>query len=425
MKQHILTRILIAAALTSCGTKIKNKSVLEFDAAHSIALDGEVSTGRILSKSNDNKVLESEIRSQLLYAVGNLNGVNGVARLSLNKVEILSKTPLADGINEVAYTSKFLVAWDRFRQVPLSFDLVLPAYGDQEHLLAFLNRFKNQCINADGVQHGVDLGTYWYYYRPMNCGLSRIADNRTISVFPIKLAMSKENTSGKSPEYGKIWEDGRLTATLIFAKYEMDSRSDADPGIAAYNSMYWSLVRRLGYPTTTNVRLPQNRSPGAFYPDLKMVFQSTRGPVDVELLLVDDITGVDEKFKEIYNERSKISDFIGYSGHSGLGANVQAMANLGKFVQGKYQLFMLNGCDSFAYADHTLRDAHAAVNPNASPNKYFDLITNSMPSYFNFNAMSNMNVLNALIESRATYRQILSTFDINQRAVVTGEEDNN
>ena len=418
--------LLMLASLTACGAKSPATSDLEFDAGHSVALDGVIPQGRILSASVDDKVLETEIRGQLLYSVGQLNGINGVARLSLNTVQILSKKALGDGsgLNEVIYATKIMIAWDRYRAIPKEYSLVLPASGNPQKLQSFLNSYQYQCINEDGRQHGVDIGSYWYYYRPQNCGLSQIAGNRIISVFPVQLSLSKENTSGKSPEYGEMWKDGRLTITTIFAKYEGGRTSDSDPGIAAYNSMYWSLLNRLGSPSSINVRLQPGYNPGVSAPDLQMVFQSQRGPVDVHMILIDDITKVDEAFKKHYNERSRISDFISYSGHSGLGENVRTMATLGSFAPGKYQLFMINGCDSFAYADHSLRDAHAAVNPNASPSKYFDLITNAMPSYFNNNALANMSILNALLASQGTYQEILSRFDINQRAVVTGEEDN-
>lgn len=426
---NVIARIcplVLLATLVACGTKSPAPSDLTFDAGHSVALDGSISQGRILSASTDDKVLETEIRSQLLYSIGQLNGINSVARLSLNTVKVLSKKVLDDGsgLNEVLYSTQVMIAWDRYRAIPKEYFLILPAAGSPQALQSFVNNYSSQCINQDGRQHGVDASSYWYYYRPQNCGLSQLASRRTISVFPVQLTLSKENTNGKSPEYTKIWEDGRLTITTIFAKYESGRTSDGDYGIAAYNAMYWSLLKRLGQPTSVNVGVQPGYNPGVSAPDLRMVFQSPRGPIDVHMLLIDDLLTVNEVFNNHYNERSKVSDFISYNGHSGLGENVRAMATLGAFVPGKYQLFMINGCDSFAYADHALRDAHAAVNPNASPSKYFDLITNAMPSYFNNNALANMSVVNALLAAQGSYSQILSGFDPNQRAVVTGEEDN-
>ena len=97
---------------------------------------------------------------------------------------------------------------------------------------------------------------------------------------------------------------------------------------------------------------------------------------------------------------------------------------MGKFVKGQYQLFLVNGCDTFAYVDDALFDAHQAVNPDNEKTKYLDIITNAMPSYFHENAGANMAIINALVSKDKTYRAILEDFDIDQRAVVTGEEDN-
>jgi hypothetical protein len=155
-----------------------------------------------------------------------------------------------------------------------------------------------------------------------------------------------------------------------------------------------------------------------------MVFERPEGTLDVEILLIDGILSTDDAFKKRYNERTKISDLVSYNGHSGLGANIRALARLGSFVQGQYQLFFVNGCDTFAYVDNALRDAHAAVNPGYGPSKFFDIITNAMPSYFRSNADNNVALIQAFLGRSKTYRQILSGFDRTQRAVVTGEEDN-
>ncbi len=148
------------------------------------------------------------------------------------------------------------------------------------------------------------------------------------------------------------------------------------------------------------------------------------GPLDLALFLIDGIQTVDAAFKVKYNRRTERSDFISYNGHSGLGANIQALARLGHFLRGKYQIFMVNGCDTFAYIDDALRDAHQAANPTEGPDRYLDIIINAMPSFFDENSRSNMTVLEGLVNKRKTYRQILAGFDASQRPGVVGEQDN-
>jgi hypothetical protein len=132
-----------------------------------------------------------------------------------------------------------------------------------------------------------------------------------------------------------------------------------------------------------------------------------------------------EEMVESFQSRTQTSDLVTYSGHAGLGASIKALASTAKFAAGKYQIFLLNGCNTFVYMDkYALRNAHHAANRDSSPYKYFDLLTNAMPSYFYTNATSNLIMVNALVEQKKNYREIMAEFDPIQRVNVVGEEDN-
>lgn len=324
------------------------------------------------------------------------------------------------------YAAKVLIAWRRDLALPESYELVVPAYGDNQNLVTFFSAFQEDCITPDA--HDMGPGNFWYYYRPQpeacKTKMNEAENAGQVARFPVNLAVSVENTSGQSPEYAKIWEDDRAVITAVFGKYEDGATSNSDAGIAAYNEMYAMLRSRLGEPTTQDVEVPAGTRPGVAYPAINMIFETAQGTLDVEILLIDGILSTDDAFRKRYNERTKTSDLVSYNGHSGLGANIRALARLGTFVQGQYQLFFVNGCDTFAYVDNALRDAHAAVNPGYGPSKFFDIITNAMPSYFRSNADNNVALIQAFLGRSKTYRQIMSGFDRVQRAVVTGEEDN-
>jgi hypothetical protein len=64
-------------------------------------------------------------------------------------------------------------------------------------------------------------------------------------------------------------------------------------------------------------------------------------------------------FEDRYNELSTDADVIVYNGHAGLGQNVRKLATMGRFKSGKYQIFYMNGCDTFAYVDGSLAEAQA------------------------------------------------------------------
>ena len=45
------------------------------------------------------------------------------------------------------------------------------------------------------------------------------------------LGVTLENTTGKYPEYDKVWEDGTLRVVAIFGKYEDGATTSSDAGI--------------------------------------------------------------------------------------------------------------------------------------------------------------------------------------------------
>lgn len=151
-----------------------------------------------------------------------------------------------------------------------------------------------------------------------------------------------------------------------------------------------------------------------------------RGKIRLNLLLIDkyQLQFGTSTFKLRVQELLENSDLFSYNGHSGLGSNIQALLSLGKYREGKYQLFYLNGCDTFSYVDNSLAEMHEKVNPGYGKYKFVDFITNSMPSPFRGFVRSNWALLEGIIGTRNTYYQILSQFDPYQRAVVAGEEDN-
>jgi len=236
------------------------------------------------------------------------------------------------------------------------------------------------------------------------------------------LEVSKQNTEGKYPEYHKVWEDEQLVITTIFGKADSSSTSPWDAGVSAYKNYYNKLLQMLGQPYESNLR--SGEQPGLNNPEVRMKFRVASGTVDVHIYMIDGIREVGSDFIEKYNERTRISDFIAYNGHSGLGANIRALARMGKFEKGQYQIFFVNGCDTFAYVDNALRDAHHAVNPNEDPDKYIDVITNAMPAFFSSLATANAAIVEGLIGQEKTYREILAGIDGHQRVNVTGEQDN-
>jgi hypothetical protein len=142
-------------------------------------------------------------------------------------------------------------------------------------------------------------------------------------------------------------------------------------------------------------------------------------------LLIDSPKVAGAAFDARYAALTQHADLIIYDGHAGLGANVRALAQKGSFLPGRWQLFFLNGCDTFAYLDDELAKRRAVNNPDdPTGTKYMDVLTNLMPAYFSSMPSASLAVVRGLLGPPRTYQEIFGDIDEQQVVVVTGEEDN-
>lgn len=427
MRYTTTLAILAASFLASCGTKSQQNSAVQFDSPLNIALDGTIDSGRVLTSSTDDATITAQIKDQLAYSIGHLNTFGGGIDLSRVAITIKDKQLTNNQAYQVTYSAKALISWPREYQVPASYNLLLPLAAYSAGLNQFLQYYGadehagKRCL--DDSAKDISTSNFWYYYRPLkaSCPL-RTSLSPLIQYVPIRLAVSAQNTANKYPEYGKVWEDGKLIMTVVYGKADAGTTTSADFGINAFIELYDTLIRTFGRPMTSS--LAQGQRPSVINNHVRLTFRTTKGVVDVALFLVDSVPSAGDQFIQAYQERSMVSDYIAYGGHAGLGDNVRALVNMGRYTPGQYQVFLMNGCDTFSYIDDKLRLDHQAVNPGSSPDKYVDIITNARPSYFNTMTRAVMNVAVGLHNQTLTYRQILAGFEQSQRAAVMGEQDN-
>lgn len=397
-----------------------------FDSDASICLDGEISDMVLWSKTRNAEDLELEMFCQLFYLTGLLNHHEGSADIGHATLRILQdKDPKGTGFREVRYKANFLVSWPRQEKIPTTLPIALPRQADEEGMSRFFNTHYQDCSKT--TEHP-DLGfaTYYYYYRPNAeyCTIFK-KQHSDISYGSLRLRPSKKQSQDKYPEYHKVWEDGKLVATAIFCLSKPTDIKEDDQGIVAYNRMYEMLLQKFGKPAKANVIF--DGKPGTKHPDIELqwYFKGV-GTININILLSTQkyLEDMDQAFKDRYNQRTRISDYISYNGHSGYGTNIGTLATMGSFTPGQWQLYYINGCHSFCYFQDDLDLAHQAVNPGSKPYDYVDLITNGMSAYFMNNAPSNMVIISALIEKKQTYRQIFEYLDESQKPCVMGEENN-
>jgi hypothetical protein len=367
--------------------------------------------------------LERQAEDQMLYTIGHLNGNRSVGRLDTMKVTDLVSTRQDDGTTVVKYHVVLPVAWGSKTNLPTSYELTLPKHIDSAGLSAFAEKYSHSCV--DSGAHDVDSGSMWYYYRPHASGCELAPEDVVTTTATV--TVSDENTSGKYPEYDKVWEDGALKVIAIFGKYEDGATTASDAGISAFNRFVGEVGKVLGAGTvTTPAELPKN--PGVSTPDIAFSQTMEDGrKVEVVALLVDNVSTAGAKFNARYEPLSGKADLIFYNGHAGLGQNVRALSQKGEFFPGVYQIFFMNGCDTYAYVDGSLAEARAALNPDdPTGTKYMDMVTNAMPSFFHSMPAASMAMINGLLsrDDPKTYEEIFANIDDSEVVLVTGEEDN-
>ena len=364
---------------------------------------------------------EKRVEEQLLYTMGQLNGDRGVGRLDNLELSNVVAEPTENGCR-VTYSARMLVGWGYEHEGRTSYELILPR--DVRHK-AIEDLFEHHGKSCAKTGSEPDSGSLWYYWRPSK-GVCTLSDEIAVRI-PVTISPSPVHTSGMYPEYHKVWEDGSLKVVTIFGKVEAGG-DDSDTGVKGYNA-YIKKLKSLSKDwdlKTLPEDLPEN--PGNAIPDVTLRATLPDGRVlEVVALLIDSVKSADYAFYQRYQELTKTVDLLTYNGHSGLGANIRTLARKGEWTQGQYSIVFMNGCDTYAYVDSALADAHAEVNPDdPEGTKYLDVLMNAMPSYFYTMADSGMTLIKALlnIENPKTYEQIFVSIDKKEMVIVSGEHDN-
>jgi hypothetical protein len=375
--------------------------------------------GVLTSSSGSN--VKGQVRAQLMYTVGHLNGEPGVARLDKLVLSNTSIVYIGGGLYRISYHAWLPVAWGSKTNLPSSYTFTLPMRVDASGQSTFTTKYASTCNDGEGAD--VSVNNFWYHYRPHAGGCSLAPGD--VATAPATVTKDNSNSYLKYPEYQKIWEDGALNVVAVFGKYTAGARSLDDAGISAYNE-FIGLIRE-EYPDATTVPASLPDDPGPGVTDITFTVKRGGGTININIFLVEAVTAVTSAWKARYAQLTPGADLIIYNGHAGLGANVAALSRMGKFFPGKYQILFLNGCDTFAYYDNTLPSIRAALNPDdPTGTKYMDFVTNSMPAYFASMAGDAMALIRAVANEAQplAYQPIFHNMDRAQVVVVTGEDDN-
>ncbi len=378
--------------------------------------DGEVQAARGADA-------EQTIKDQMLFTIGQLNGHTGVGRLDKLVITNVQKTE-SDGVMTAKYHAKLPVSLAKTTRISRSaFTLILPKRADWAGQDAFYRKYGSSSC-TDAFAHDNETGIYWYYFRPDQSGCA--LDAADVVKPKAKVSLSPENTSKTYPEYDKVWADDTLEVISIFGKVEDGATTDADRGIWSHGELVSKMRSELPNAVVTPANTPAR--PGIANPDVTIESTLPNGKkVKITSFLVDNIREPWAGFAERYNALSGTADVIAYNGHAGLGQNVRALARMGTFKPGKYQMVYMNGCDTFAYVDGTLAETRARLNADdPTGTKYMEILTNSMPPNWDSLPNNTMSLVRDLmkVEAPVPYTTLLSHFDQSGFVTVTGDEDN-
>ena len=366
---------------------------------------------------------QQTIQNQLLYTIGHLNHERSVGRLDRLTITDVVTRSVAGGV-EISYHARMPVAWGKKTSVPTSYTFSLPRDVSFDGLERFTSSYKESCV--DFGAHDVDSGSMWYYYRPRRSGCS-IAAGDTIDL-TATVTLSSITTTGKYPEYHKVWEDDALRVIAIFGKYEDGATDASDAGIAAYNRFLSSTRTELAAHGVTTVPAEVPFNPGISLPDVTFTADLGDGrTIEIVALLVDNVRTPPAGFDARYAALSERADLIAYNGHAGLGSNIRALARKGSWLPEQYVIFFMNGCDTYAYVDGHMAQTRAAINPDdPTGTKYMEIVTNAMPSFFHSTAAATLSIVRGLmnVDAPLTYEKIFMQIDRAQVVLVSGEHDN-
>ena len=403
------------------GEAVKSEDGKVDSSALAVFVDAEWD-GKLVTDFSFND--RSTIQSQLFYTIGQLNGMNSVGRVDKAVISNITRSTVG-GRTQLAYHAKLVVAWGNRFSVPASIQLKSPLDVSSAGQTTFATKYGHACVDASA--HDVDSGSMFYYYRPLRSGCSVTAGD--VDAVTATLAPSAIQTTGKYPEYTKVWEDGVLNVVAIFGKNE-DGATSADVGIDAFNRFVAAMRSELANKNLTTVPASVPTSPGVAAPDIEFNATLPDGKkIHVVALLTDNVRlGLQQPvFRARYETLSSRADYIAYNGHAGLGTNVRAMASAGKWVTGQYVVVQMNGCDTYAYIDDALFTAHRNVNfDDTTGFKYIDIINNGMPAFFTDLSDTTMATFRGLLafDQPKTYEQMFRNVASAQVVLVTGEQDN-
>lgn len=303
------------------------------------------------------------------------------------------------------------------------------------------------CTDATDDDHAT-LGFLWYFWDPSRPGCKHKKDF-DYQIVKIHFDQPTEQTVTSYPEYNRMirQENGRSVLSMTFAfGYVEDNQhprpfKDSDAGMVEFRKFY-EIVRKTLVPQgfTETALLQKTYTSGS--EKIGARFIGKLNGLEYRVSVVSN-AGVDQMELFAHSFAAEHDAFFGWFGHSRVGDGFDATQfryilsdNPNQFsMSNQYQLVYWAGCNSYSYYTLPFFDLKARNDAANDPKgtKNLDIISNTLPSLFAFNA-NNANVMFQAIMNKnrnTSYQEIIGKIEDSAQNYgydvivnVLGDEDN-
>jgi hypothetical protein len=425
--RHALATTALGLAAGACSTDAPEATAENLTSHSAVFLELSFTGRAVMAPSEDDAQLHKNVEAQLFYMSGELDKTHQAhGRFGFVELANVVRESFADGLELVHYDAKLSVAWPEGREVPDEYRIIVPLRVDEEGLDDFNHDYVHDCTPNGHSKYGVN--NVWYDFRPVTSACP-IENGDAIDV-TAQVAPSPHVTTDRYPEQHRFWEqDGAMRIVLVHGTDGAGSVESTNDGLV---SQYLGVQRALRerYPDAEEMRQDTTNS---IYDDWTLhsrvpAYGGGEGDLYITTLLTRSLAHISNDFDDRFDDLTADADVVMYGGHSGLSTNIKAMAQKGVVTEGHYQVFLLQGCSTFAYLDRTITDRRVEVNGvDADPHgtKFLDVIVTGQPAYFYTNVPTIMATITHLADDEAhSYLDILDAIPQQAMPLVAGEEDN-
>lgn len=381
--------------------------------------------GEVIANGSD--TAKQAATAQLLYTGGALTKQGANGRVGFVALDSVISEPIEGGLQRISYRATLPVGFPKYATLPAEWPVVVPKHVDNAGLLRFTSSPEGGGYNGScgTAQYGAD--RFWHDFDPNTEGCV-LADKDVLRTVAAVRPTTAVITDGKYPEYDLVWKDNVLQVAAIFGYAENTSNDDV--GVEAYEQ-FVNDMRRLIQAEGGEVVEAVGVAGPAILRDITLSSALGARSIKVHALLIEAPKYVAAAIEPRLVEITSAADLVTYSGHSGLGRNVEPLVRRMGMNPQQYQLLFMNGCDTWVYLDDTLPSRKRALADDmgyedATGTTYLDVMANVQPAYFVYMADGVTLLARALYNDQTpkSYNEILSEMPSEHQVIAFGEEDN-